>query len=177
MRLKEVRRRCRKTISRLDIPEPFDLQELCRRIAASRGRPIDLVPTVMPLHGPTGVWIATSGRDYILYEQNTVTLHQEHIIVHELGHLLDDHGGTGLLTSDIARLLLPDLDGQMVSRVLGRTAYSDEQELIAETIATMILEAVNRWKPLSEWEAPASGAGARHRIHLTVEPSTERWPQ
>jgi hypothetical protein len=179
MRPREIRRRCKRVIRTLRIPDPFDVRQLCATIARSRGRPIELRPMAMPPRSPSGIWLATGGHDYILYERNTTALHQEHIITHELGHLLTEDGGVShpgspLLGFAMAQIL-PDLDAQMVRRMLARTAYSDEQEQVAETIATMILEVANRWQPRSEWTAPADGADLRRRIHLTVEPSAPRW--
>lgn len=169
MRRREARRQCKEIIDRLDIPAPFNVRELCARIAHAQGRPIELCPLPMPPNGPSGVWIATEDRDYIFFEERTATLHQEHIIVHELGHLLAGHGHQEILNTGPVTLLLPDLDPEAVSRILERTAYTADEERIAEMIATLILKEANRWKPVSEWEAPADGAEIRRRVHLTFE--------
>jgi hypothetical protein len=142
-----------------------------------RGRPIELRAMAMPAEGPSGMWIATGQQDYILYERDTAVLHQEHIIVHELGHLLSDHGGNDLLSPDTAASLLPNLAPDVVRRVLNRTAYSADEEHMAETIATMILKEANRWKPVSDWQAPEHAADLRQRVHLTMEPPTDGRPR
>jgi hypothetical protein len=86
------------------------------------------------------MWMATRDVDYICYEADTSSLHQEHIILHELGHLLCDHPSASAAPEDLLRLLMPTLDLAMVRRVLGRTAYSDPQERQAELFAMLVLE-------------------------------------
>ncbi|MDT3397705.1 hypothetical protein RKE29_13775 [Streptomyces sp. B1866] len=88
------RTRCEAVADTLDIPRPFDLDTLCDRVAARRGRPLRLVP----LEGapdasmPCGVWVATREADLIFYEPATSALHKLHIVLHELAHLLLGHG-------------------------------------------------------------------------------------
>jgi hypothetical protein len=156
------------------MPDPFDVDELCARVAAGRGRRIELRAVAMPVGGPCGVWVSAAGRDFIFYEGNTSVLHQEHIKLHEIGHLLSDHQTTDVLGAQASRLLLPDLDPAVVNRVLRRTHYSDEEEREAEVIASLILERANRWKPVSEWAAAPDAAGIRQRIGRALEHPTER---
>lgn len=46
-------------------------------------------PIAVP--GPFGIWLSTSRADHILCQEQTNRQHQEHIIVHELGHMTADH--------------------------------------------------------------------------------------
>lgn len=171
MRPRQIRRQCEGIIRSLPIPSPFDVVRFVDDLASTRERRIELRPMEMPAEGPSGMWIATGRCDYILYESRTTALHQEHIILHEVGHLLADHDGASLLSEDTAQLLLPNLSSQVVNRVLHRTVYSVTEERMAETIASMILEEANRWKPVSDWEGPADAADHRQRVHLTFDPS------
>ena len=177
MRPRQLRQQCRQIISALDVPAPFSVHRLCESVAVTRGRPIDLRAVAMPPDTASGVWVSTRTNDYIFYEERTTPLHQEHIILHELGHLLGDHGTDAPLLAEATQVLLPDLDPELVNRMLNRTAYTAEEERMAETIASMILEAANRWKPVSDWEAPAHGADVRQRVHLTIDPQTPRRPR
>jgi hypothetical protein len=151
MRERELRKRCRDMLRQLDIQPPLDVAELCRRVGAQRGRPINLVAHPIPVPGPFGVWIATQNADYILYQQQTSKSHQDHIILHELGHLLAGHHSDeeddkllGELYPDVApealRAKYPDLAPDAVRRALRRSSYDTEQEREAETVATIILE-------------------------------------
>jgi hypothetical protein len=90
--------------------------------------------------GPCGVWLALSTEDLILFEQETSRLHQQHIILHEVGHLLCEHQGELLSAAEELQLLLPSLDPGMVRHVLHRNVYSTEEEREAELLAAMIVE-------------------------------------
>jgi hypothetical protein len=172
MHPKEIRRRCREIIATAPIPHPFDVWECCQAIAEMRGQPIELRSMTMPPQGPSGLWMSVAGQDFILYDSDTTPLHQEHIIMHELAHVLSDHAAT-TSSADPAGQLLPHLDPSLIHRVLQRTAYSADEERMAETLASMILETAHRWKPVSEWEGPPDAADLRRRIHLTVEATGE----
>jgi hypothetical protein len=112
--------------------------------------------------------------DYIFYERHTSGLHQEHIILHEVGHLLGSHRASTLLGSDLPQLLLPDLDPQMIGRVLSRTDYSEADELEAEVIASLILARASRWSPEPDQAGPAGRTGVPHRLWFSFENVTHR---
>jgi hypothetical protein len=164
--LRGLRRRCEATIRDLEIPSPFDIADFCQQLSASRGRQISLQPMSAAI-SPCGVWLATDTADYIFYEQTTSPLHQEHIALHEVGHLLSDHRPTGPLDEAAALALTPHLDPGMVRRMLGRTTYSTEEEREAEMLAWLILERCGRGEgePADE---PAV-AGLLHRLEATLE--------
>jgi hypothetical protein len=126
-------RRLRRILRDLPMPEPFDARTLCARVAEQRGRPMRLVP-MSGLTGVCGLWVATDTTDLLFYESDTTAPHQEHIILHELAHVLCDHYPSGLDTQG----LLPSLDPAMVRRVLGRAGYSTKEEREAELLASMI---------------------------------------
>ena len=132
-----LRRRCRARLRDLPLPVPFDVHELCDRLAARRGRPIRLLP-VAGLTGVCGLWIATDTTDLICYERDTTRPHQEHIVLHELAHVLCDHYPVSLPGEHDTTALFPDLDPAMVRAVLGRAGYSSAEEREAETLASLI---------------------------------------
>ena len=107
--------------------------------------------------------------DYIVYEAGTSRLHREHIILHEVGHLLSDHGTTTVLEPRTSRALLPSLDPDLVDRVLGRTHYSAAEEQEAELIASLILERASRWQLASDWASPEDTTGIRQRLGGALE--------
>jgi hypothetical protein len=144
MNREQSRRECEALVGALDIPEPFDLESLCRRISGQRARPIILLPTPMVFGNLCGLWLGTLKADYVFYEENTSRLHQKHIVCHEIGHLLRLHSASRTLGSDIARALTAVVEPGEVQRVLGRDTYDDDQEFEAELIATLILRRVSR---------------------------------
>ena len=172
MRERVLRRRCRRLLNELDIRPPLDIEELCRRVGETRGKPIRLVPHPIPVPGPFGVWITTENADYILYQQETSKAHQGHIVLHELGHILAGHNSDeeddALLAElypdvepEALRERYPDLEPDAVRRALRRTSYDTEREREAETVATIILE----WASvLDRVAAPASADATAQRM-------------
>jgi hypothetical protein len=135
--LTRVRRRCEAKLQGLDLPVPFDVQAFCQTLEIRRGRPIRLCP-VDTRTGPCGLWVATAEVDYLFYEQATTRLHQDHIRLHELGHLVFNHHSGEVLDEELAGVL--GLDVQLIRQVLARTTYSTAEEQEAEVFATLVLE-------------------------------------
>lgn len=150
--------RCRQRLAALDLPRPFDVHALCERIGRHRDRPLTLLPMDLEPGSPCGLWVGTDERDYIVYQRATTPLHQEHIIVHELAHVLCGHVDSGGLGEEQARRLFPDLAPGTVRRVLGRGAYSSEEEQEAELLASMILQRAGRERRTAD---PAADANLR----------------
>ena len=117
---REVRRRSRALVAGLGIPEPFDMDAFCHSLGERRGRPLRRVPADLPTGSPSGMWVATPDVDYVFFEQRSTALHQRHIVLHELGHILSDHDAPPAMSDATSRVLLPHLDPAMVRRMLGR---------------------------------------------------------
>ncbi|WP_062993927.1 hypothetical protein [Nocardia anaemiae] len=128
------------------IPYPWDITEYIARVAQYRGRPITLCPIdVGALSGNgcgtgSGLWIAREGDDVIMYGADT-EWHADHIIAHEIGHMLLGHGGTaGAAAADLPlRELMPSLSLETIRSVLRREDYGSERERAAETFADLLL--------------------------------------
>lgn len=126
---------------KLDLPQPFDVHALCERVGVDRGRPIVLTPLPMTSLGPCGLWLAGERADIVCYEQHTSALHQEHIILHELGHILHEHRGAETMTE-----LFPDLGGETLRIMLARQheTFGDRAEREAEDFAFAVLARASR---------------------------------
>ncbi|WP_199847974.1 hypothetical protein [Streptomyces dysideae] len=131
-------------LASLDIPDPFDVQVFCDRLAAQRGRALHLhsVPGISGTDAPCGVWIATEKADHIFHEAATSPLHQDHIILHEIAHMVLGHtsildgvqsGGGGLFA---------DIDPVTVRSFLTRPSYGTDDERDAERLAGLIASRV-----------------------------------
>ena len=164
----ELRRRCQEIVDGLDIPDPFSVHELVRLLGQRRGRPIHLIPLRLPAGAPCGVWVSTRDFDVIFYEADTSPLHQEHIIGHELGHLLCEHGAS-TIDARVSRQLLPDLDPQLVQRMLNRTSYTAVEERQAEVVASLISRVSIRRATTAAWVAPPDVADVFARMEHTLE--------
>ncbi len=156
-----LRRACRRLLRELGIQAPFEVARLCSRVAEHRGRAIRLVPHDIPASGPFGAWLGGTRTDYILYQQSTTSAHQDHIILHELAHMLALELGSAadhVLLAGQAAFVAPErqrgfgatsdleLDMDAVRRALRTGRYDQAHERNAETAATIILV----WRTLQE---------------------------
>ncbi len=130
-----LRRQCERRLRGIRIPSPFDIDAFCAEVAARRGRPLIRRPVAgLSADAPCGLWIGTAEADHVFYDPGTSPLHAEHIVLHELAHILSGHAGAD---GTLARLF-PDLDPGTVHRVLGRVSYTTAQEREAEMMASLI---------------------------------------
>ncbi|MFD8707346.1 ParH-like protein [Kitasatospora sp. NPDC059648] len=156
----------------LELPRPFDPVALLEQLAVRRGRPIELLPVPARPHAPCGLLVSTLEADYILYAADTGALHQRHILVHEIAHLLLDHAGSAPLAP--AAALLPNLSPALVQRVLGRTSYDEPQEREAELLASVILNRADR-ADAADRPGPAPARGSLDALGLLL--SSGRSPE
>jgi hypothetical protein len=167
-----LRRRCQQRLRDLSIPQPFDLELLCADVAATRGRPIRLLPMTLPGSGPCGLWLAGEQADYIVYQEATSRLHQEHIVLHEIGHLLCRHRVSSV-TDGHLDAVFPHLNPETVRKILARSRYATEEEREAELIATLILQRAQRAPRTPRALDPASAA-ILARLEASIDPSGRR---
>jgi len=137
----ELRRRCKARLRRMTLPDPFDLAELCATVSAGRGRPLHVrgIPGPATAERPCGLWIATAGEDWIFVDRGTSPLHRQHIVLHELAHMICGHAAADLPENGLLARLFPDLSPDMVRTVLNRSGYRSAFEREAETLASLIL--------------------------------------
>lgn len=133
--LRRLRRQCAAVLDDLRLPARADIDGLCEHLAQVRARPLRIVPVAMA-EQPCGMWIATRDADWIFVDADTTPAHREHIVLHEIGHLVCGHTGGG---HDVASFF-PDIDPELVMAMLARTTYSDEQEQQAEVMAYLLAE-------------------------------------
>lgn len=168
MDLKQLRRRCEARLRELDLPIPFDVRAFCDALARRRGRPILLRPVASGTDC-YGLWVATPAEDIVFYEQETSPLHRDHIILHELCHLLAGHRPAPASTAEIARLLLPDLRPELVHCLLQRSSYSSDDEREAELLASLILERSVGTSPAPAPVLDARTAAALGQLEATLQ--------
>jgi len=140
-----LRRRCERRLENIAIPNPFDLDIFCAAMATHRGRPLTLRPMPgLSAGAPCGLWISVESADYVFYDPETSQLHAEHIVLHELSHMLSGHttavnaGLGGKSSSGGIGRLVPDLDPRTIDTILGRVSYTTTQEREAEMLASLI---------------------------------------
>ena len=154
---RRLRKRCRALLRELDVRPPLDVRELCERLARQRGRPIRLVAHPIKVPGPFGLWFMTATMDVIFYQRETTRPHQDHIILHEIGHIIADHPSDE--GDDQAWDALEEDDRPSgTTRALRRTCYDSTYEREAELIATFILEWASVLNPLHPAGRPTGAA-------------------
>jgi hypothetical protein len=161
---RQTRKKCQSLVDGLSLPRPFSVDALIRELAERRGRPIHVhtLPTGAAFDA-CGLWISTDKRDDIYVEEQTTPFHREHILLHEIGHILCDQQSQGQDELVTLAKLLPDLSPELIRRVLARTNYTSEQEQEAELVASLIRTAAATLGP-----RPSSGVRGELEIALGI---------
>lgn len=155
--------RCAAKIKSLPVPDPFDLEQFRINLEERRRRVLRLIP-VQTSPACSGLWIPLPDSDCIFYERDTTRLHQLHIIAHETGHMVFGHRGERLGDGELAGLLFPHLDPDMVRSALARSGYTDCEEQEAETFASLLLDRITI--PGADGLTPEKAGLLHHRHHL-----------
>jgi Zn-dependent peptidase ImmA (M78 family) len=139
---KAIRARMQKLLDELDYDfHGFTLQSFTTWLEQRRGRKIEYHRRAMLSPRLHGSWLAGEDRDFVFYEANTIPIHQLHICLHELGHMICGHS-----TVTIGRDATPsDLE-----HVLLRSFHSDEEEKEAEALTELIQNRILRYHKLDE---------------------------
>ena len=163
---------CELRLADLGLIDHRSVFELGEYLSRSRGRPIQFLAMSLEASHPCGLWVATRTNDFVIYEARTSRPHQEHIIAHELAHMICCHRGIGELDDAGARLLFPDVDPQLVRDMLHRSNYSGPEEQEAEIMASLLLQRFVR--PPDRVEDPPGEAPEIIRIARTIGHAS-RW--
>ena len=146
-KIRRLLRTCEYRFTEWGLDRPFDITGLVEQLSRRRNRLIHLVPAPMGAAQPSGIWLRLHAMDVIVYEADTSRTHQEHIIAHELAHILCGHTTAAPVADEDSRLIFPDLDPQLVRDMLLRAEYDDGHELEAEVMASAILQRMNARPP------------------------------
>ncbi|MFJ9855650.1 ImmA/IrrE family metallo-endopeptidase [Streptomyces sp. NPDC101150] len=123
----------------------MSIDALCDHLSRLSGRAIQLMPCSLPLGSPDGLWVSAAGAEYVIYEERLAPVHQQQVILHELGHLICDHEASPVLTPEASRLLLPSLDPDLIRRTLGREHSQSVAEIEAEYVGSLIGRRIGTW--------------------------------
>ncbi|EHR62373.1 hypothetical protein [Saccharomonospora cyanea] len=137
----DVRRRCEALVDEVleatGVPQPWSINDWLDRLERVRGRDIDLCAVTWSPGDPTGAWQSRRDHDLIAYPGNTAGFHQDHIILHEIGHMLFEHTGRCALSDEEAHRLAPSLRPSAFAHLFGR-ATAAEEEYEAEQFAHLM---------------------------------------
>lgn len=171
---REIRRRCEERLKTIRLPVPFDAYRFRDQIALATGRSIEIRLVAMPA-GPHGAWVRTSSQDYIFCEARTSRLHQQHIILHELCHILLNHHGIDLTDSDVASSGFPLLSTETLERLFHRGSYTSEEDQEAEMLASLIMRRVGLIEPEDHLRPERDEALRRLEVFYEDTSESESW--
>ncbi|RLU79931.1 hypothetical protein CTZ27_35870 [Streptomyces griseocarneus] len=136
---------CRAFVASLGLPPAASVRDLRSFVEKRIGQAIHIAPHDRADGSlPCGMVIASGGANYIGYDPETSPAHQDHIIAHELAHLLKGHRGEPLVN---------DLDADLLATILGRTDYDEDAEREAELIGSLLQTHVINSRPASQSES------------------------
>jgi len=169
MKLTSARRRCTAVLRDVEMPNPFDLTAFCDGLASKRGRRLHLHPFCPSAAGqlPCGIYLSVGDDDYIFFDGRTSPLHRDHIVLHEISHMLLGHTTDRGLLDTVGRLL-PSIDPRVLETVLARTSYSTEQEREAELLATLIGGGTAAHAATTKRGGDAESGPILDRLHTTL---------
>lgn len=164
------RRHSRQLLAGLDLPTPFDVDVFVERVGRARGRPIHLVPVNGAMAGgsPCGWWCPTRDFDVIFLDDAATAMHREHIVLHEVGHMLWGHTPTLADAAPVLQHATSHLrwDSDSMRTMLGRSDYASAREQEAEVFATVAGVRIMRARGL----APGDGQGPVRRLSEALYP-------
>lgn len=131
---------CRRYVRSLRLEPYASAYELCDQMSSLRDRPIRVVEWPLPIPGPMGVWIARERDDVVVVQEAATGSHRDHIVLHELAHILCEHEGIPLPGFEPALLSGFDDEPAGAAPVRFRSAYDSTSERQAELLATAFAE-------------------------------------
>lgn len=164
-------------LAELDLPEAFDLDLLLARLTQRRGRPLRLLPLLPGLRDePSGMWVPLPAEDVIFAESSVSGWYRDHVVFHELGHMLWAHTGS---VRDVAGWLGQyGVTGAAGTRVALRcSASAAEQEREAEMVALLLESRISQQStaaaPVTE-TTPVEVAAVLHRLAAALGGPSDR---
>lgn len=148
--LQAIHKQCTRKLADLGLDTLTTVEDIRARASEISERDIQLVPYALSGSGVHGLLVRTDATDYVVYDSDTTTMHREHIILHELSHVMCGH--TGASSRELAEILC-------------RESYMDDQEVEAEMLASMMGQRVS---PDSHRPIPVTNANLRRILASLV---------
>lgn len=134
--------RCTALLNQIEIPDPFDIHRFADLVSQHRGRKVLL--RAASTAEPAAYCVPKADVDVIYYDEGTGGFHRDHLVLHELGHLLLEHDPTAFWDGG-ADHLLPDLALDVIrARMFARATFDHPAEQEAELFATLVQDIVWR---------------------------------
>jgi len=156
----------------------FTVDNFIHHIAHEIERDIHYIPWPMPPY-MSGVWFTDleDGMEYVFIDDGLSGVHQTHVKLHELAHIIFNHKTLAVSKERIPEILTALLSDQereakmVVRSILRRSLYDGAEEQEAEMWASVILERVARSSRLNELKKPST---QQHTINFLSEVGLDR---
>ncbi|MFA7266923.1 MAG: hypothetical protein WC054_11475 [Candidatus Nanopelagicales bacterium] len=142
------------------LPDSPDTHDLIVAVQQQRGRKMQILTAPPEVSASVcGMWVETPSVDLVFIAESAAPFAREHVLLHEMAHMLLGHGEARGPYSGLAQLM-PDLDPSLLQKVLGRSSYEDPQEYDAELLATLLQSRTRSSRPDSGGAQDASSETA-----------------
>lgn len=126
----------------LALGDAFTFDELVGAVQSRRQRGIRIVELaeLSDHDGLCAIWLMTDTEDIVLHAHSDSVLHRQQFVLHELAHMILDHG-----TDDhqvAPDFLLPDIPPETRRRLLRRQDLDTDEEIFAESLADRLAAAI-----------------------------------
>lgn len=142
----------------------FTLPSFIAWVEEEQGKPIQTEAWSMPAT-IFGAWLSGAEMDHIFYDEDAIPLHQVHIQLHELAHILCGHQTLTASEDILADILQGKFDA---ADLLLRSAKSDEQEQEAELLSALIQEQVRRHIHFEELTKAVISDDEQHKLYIAL---------
>jgi hypothetical protein len=171
----DLARKTTSLLDQLDIPEPFELPELCRR--AGRiwlDATVYLIPWPAAPLAMCGLWILGSGERgtpiaHLLYDAAAEGFHRDQLVFHELGHAALGHTGIDQDLLPVIHDLFPGLNPNAV-RARGR--FDEREEAEAEYFGDELGLRIDAARTRPSQSPATEPLSVRDRIEAALDPHT-----
>ena len=130
----------------------FELVHFVEHVAQHRNKPIRLIPYPFT-ESIFGVWVPATYHDYIFYTMRVHHVHQVHIVLHEIAHMLLNHHRRRIDDVLPPELLLQFNSAELVGRLRvppTKAVHDDEEEQESELFVLLIQRQLVKARRLTE---------------------------
>lgn len=126
----------------LGLGDEFSYDDLLAAMQSRQERPLTIVDCaeLPPREGINALWLPTERVDVVLCVPTDSALHRQQFVLHELAHMLLNHGDDLLV--DPCDALFPDIPPATLRRLLRRQHLDTEPEILAEALADRLAAAI-----------------------------------
>ena len=126
----------------LALGDAFTFDQLVGAVQSRRQRGIRIVELaeLSDHDGLCAIWLMTDTEDIVLHAHSDSRLHRQQFVLHELAHMILDHGIDD--DPETPDFLLPDIPPETRRRLLRRQNLDTADEIIAESLADQLAAAI-----------------------------------